>query len=397
MAKKWNWKGILPIIIAFMVMGFVDIVAVAIHHFKLDFALADSLSSLLPFLIFVWFLILALPAAAIQHRLGKKNMLSLGIGIAAVGMLIPIFEHSIRALVTAFTLVGIGNTMGQVAANPLLQGLAGIQKLPRLMNAVHFFKVLVLVIGLVILPFFASELGDWRFVFALYTLISVLAIAGLCTTKIEKTGGTRARFSVQSTLGLLKKPAILMMVLGLFLAVGADVGMYSSIENYLNFVFGLSVEKASIGLNYYFTAILLSRFLGTVLLVRFPARMLLIASSSLALFGIVLLLFAPSPSIGLIAIVLLGFGIGNCFPLIFSITLTKMPEKANELSGLLVMAVSGGAFIPYLMELISQNYDTLISLIVVIVCLAYLFTISVFESFKRQQLKKYRAHYVSQF
>ena len=85
-----------------------------------------------------------------------------------------------------------------------------------------------------------------------------------------------------------------------------------------------------------------------------------------------LLLLFGNQSIAYFGIILVGLGFANIFPLIFSITVDKLPERANELSGLMVMAIVGGAFIPPLMGLLADSTSVLLGFLVPLACLVYI-------------------------
>jgi len=168
------------------------------------------------------------------------------------------------------------------------------------------------------------------------------------------------------------------MVLGIFFLVGADVGMNTNIANYLQSIYGLPLAQASLGISIYFVGLMIGRFLGAVMLNWLPARKFLVGTTVLALASMVIMIFAPSVLIARIAIFFAGLGSGNLFPLIFAITLEKMPERANEISGLMIMAISGGAFIPPLMGVLSTNISIIASLLVLVVCMVYILGASVY-------------------
>ena len=168
------------------------------------------------------------------------------------------------------------------------------------------------------------------------------------------------------------------MALGIFFLVGADVGMNTNIANYLQSNHGLSLEKASLGISIYFAALMISRFLGAVLLNWINARKFLVGTAVLALLSMLAMIFAPSVMIARIAIFMAGLASGNLFPLIFAITLEKMPNRANEVSGLMIMAISGGAIIPPLMGVMSANIGMIASLMVLVVCMLYILGASIY-------------------
>ena len=382
MSNKIKWNKMLPVFMSFIVMGFVDIVGVSTGYIKKDFDLPDNIAQFIPSMAFIWFFFLSVPVGILQDKIGKRNMLNIGMALSGFAMLLPFINYSFPIMLIAFVFLGIGNTVVQVSANPLLMDVSPTEKFSSFMSLTQFMKAIVSLMGPIIATFVATQYGDWRFVFAVYAITSLIALVWLYFTKIEESGTDKTPATFKTCFLLLKNPFILMMVIGIFLTVGADVGMNSNIQNYLMSVFGLTIEQASLGISIYFTALMISRFLGAILLNWIKPRVFLVITSTIALLSVILMLFAPSSTVGLVAIFLIGLGAGNLFPLIFSIAVNKMPERSNEISGLMIMAVSGGAFIPPLMGLISKNYDTIISLIVLVLCMLYLFTISVIQSLK---------------
>jgi fucose permease len=331
---------------------------------------------------FIWFFFLSVPVGIFQDKWGKKNMLVLGMAFSGVGMLIPFIGYSFPIMLAAFVFLGIGNTIVQVSANPLLQDVSPREKFSSFMSLTQFVKAIVSLVGPIIASVAATQFGNWKLVFAVYAVTSLIAVLWLYFTKIEESGVDKEPATFKSCFSLLKNPFILMMVVGIFLTVGADVGMNSNIQNYLITKFGLTLDEATYGISVYFMALMISRFLGAVLLNFIKPRLFLIMTTTIALLSVFLLFVAPNQTVGLIAIFLVGFGSGNLFPLIFSIAIDKMPDRSNEISGLMIMAVSGGAFIPPIMGAISESFGFLMSLSVLVICMIYLFLISFIKSKK---------------
>ncbi|WP_462317210.1 MFS transporter [Marinilabilia sp.] len=361
---------------SFIVMGFVDVVGVSTGYIQQDFDLPDNLAQLIPSMAFIWFFLLSVPVGIFQDKWGKRNMLNLGMAITGLGMLIPFLGYSFPIMLAAFVFLGIGNTIVQVSANPLLHDVAPREKFSSFMSLTQFLKAIVSLLGPVIATFMAAQFGNWRLVFAVYAITSLISVGWLFFTNIIESGSENDPATYKSCFLLLKNPFILMMVIGIFLTVGADVGMNSNIQKYLMSVFGLEIEEASLGISLYFMALMISRFLGAILLNWIKPHLFFVITAIVALLSVFLMLIAPSSTIGLLAIFLIGLGSGNLFPLIFSITVDRMPERANEISGLMIMAVSGGAFIPPLMGMISKNFGALMSLGVLAICMIYLLLVS---------------------
>ena len=109
----------LPVFMSFIVMGFVDIVGVATGFIKKDFGLTDDLAQLIPSMALFWFFVMSVPSGILQDKYGKKRMLNIGMLLTGLGMVIPFFHYSFPMMLAAFIVLGIGNTIVQVSANPL--------------------------------------------------------------------------------------------------------------------------------------------------------------------------------------------------------------------------------------------------------------------------------------
>jgi len=370
--KTINLARVLPVLMASLLMGFADIIGVATGYIKKDFNLGDDLAQLIPFMALVWFFLLAVPAGILQDKYGKRNMLNIGMGLIGIGMVVPFLHYSFPVMLLAMILMGIGNTIVQVSANPLLMDVLPKERFSSFMSLSQFIKAISSLLGPIIATFVAIHFGDWKIVFAVYAITSILAVVWLYFTKIEESKGNEKPATFKSCFSLLNNKFVLFMALGIFFLVGADVGMNTNIANYLQSNFGLSLEKASLGISIYFAALMISRFMGAVLLNWIDAKKFLVVSAVLALPSMLALIFAPSALFAKIAIFMVGLASGNLFPSIFAITLGKMPDRANEISGLMIMAISGGAIIPPLMGIMSANIGMIASLMVLVVCMLYI-------------------------
>jgi len=165
--------------------------------------------------------------------------------------------------------------------------------------------------------------------------------------------------------------------------VGLDVGMNTSIQNLLVQKFDVELERASLGISVYFFALMISRFIGALILAKVDNLKFLNWTAIITVLCISLLIIAPSSLIAMVLIFLIGLSSGNLFPLVFSLTIAKLPERANEISGLMIMAVVGGAVIPPLMGLVNKLAGVSISFIVLLLCAVYVyFTYYLFKKFK---------------
>lgn len=374
-SNKINIQKTLPVFLTFIVMGFVDIVGVSTGYVQKDFELSDSIAQFLPSMVFIWFFFFSIPVGIYQDKIGKKKMMNIGIAITLIGLVLPFINYTFYMMLLAFVFIGIGNTVVQVAANPLLQEVTPKEKLASFLSLSQFVKAITSLLGPIIATFFAMRYGNWKLVFAIYAVVSMMSVLWLSATPVKESIKSENPATFKSSFSLLKDPFIISVVIAIFLIVGADVGMNSNIQGFLMKLHGISIENASFGISIYFTALMISRFAGAILLNYLKPISFLTATIVLAIAGTAILYFSPSVLIAYIGIFIVGLGAGNLFPLVFSIAINKMPTRSNEISGLLIMAIVGGAVIPPIMGMISSSVGIIGSILVLIFCFAYIFLI----------------------
>jgi FHS family L-fucose permease-like MFS transporter len=369
--SKTGLGKIFPVFMSFIVMGFIDIIGVATGYIKQDFKLTDFVAQFLPMMVLLWFFVLSVPAGVLQDKYGKRNMLNLG-------MVLPFIHYSFGMMFASFILLGIGNTIIQVSANPLLQDVTPGEKLASYLSTTQFIKAIISFSGPIIATFMARSFGDWKLVLAVYGITSLLSAFWLSMTPIRESKPDRKPASFASCFGLLKNRFVSFMALSIFLIVGAEVAINTNIANVLIAKYGITLETAAYGISFFFAGETISRFLGAIILNWIKPRLFLFLIAILSLAGVLGVFFAPSNAVAFISILIIGLGVGNMFPVIFSLALEKMPDRANEVSGLLIMAVSGGAVIPLVMGFVSTTFGPLISITVVGACMLYILWVSLY-------------------
>lgn len=374
--KKARWSKLLPAFFSFIVMGFVDIIGVATGYIKQDFELTNFIAQFLPMMVLLWFFILSVPAGILQDKYGKRNMLMIGMVIQAVGLGLPFVSYSFAMMFASFILLGIGNTIIQVSANPLLQDVSPADKLASFLSTSQFVKAIISFSGPLIAAFMASFFGDWRLVLAVYGITSLLGALWLLLTPIEESKPDRKPATFASCFGLLKNRFVAFMALSIFLIVGVEVATNTNISNILIAKYGITMERAAWGISAFFAGETISRLIGAIILNWIKPRVFLLLTALTSLVGVAGVFVSPTFVVALVSIFIIGFGAGNLFPIIFSLSLEKMPDRANEISGLLIMAVSGGAVIPLVMGLVSTLISPLASVGVIGACLLYILWVS---------------------
>lgn len=376
--QKAQWNKLFPVFLSFIVMGFVDIIGVAVGYIKQDFQVTDFIVQFLPMMVLLWFFVLSVPVGILQDKVGKRKMLNIGMATQALGLALPFAHYSFGMMFASFIFLGIGNTIIQVSANPLLQDVSPSAKLASYLSASQFIKAIISFSGPLIATFFAVQYGDWRLVFAVYGITSILATVWLAATPIVESKPDRQPATFVSCFGLLKNRFIALMALSIFLIVGAEVAINTNITTILIHNYELSLEKAAIGISLFFAGETIARLTGAIVLNWIKPRPFLLLAALISLVGVLGVFIAPTYILSLTAIFIVGLGAGNMFPIVFSLALEKMPDRANEISGLLIMAVSGGAFVPPVVGFVSSAASPMISFSVIGLCMLYVLWVALY-------------------
>ena len=358
--QKSNSKfAVLPVMFGFFIMGFVDIVGVATSYVKADFAgMDDKVSGLISLSCFLWFLILSIPTGMLMNRIGRKKTVVVSFAITALAMLIPVLKYDFAFVLVAFAMLGIGNTMLQVALNPLVTNVVSAEKLTGTITLGQFIKAMSSFLGPILAAMFAGSVWGWKAIFPVYAAVTVLAMAWLAVSPIQEQLIEKSEITFARTFSLLRDKYIVLFFIDILVLVGVDVGMGVTFPKLLQERCSLPLEKAGMGNSVYFLARTVGAFLGGVVLMRFSASKFFTASSCLALVSLVGLIFSRNLTMILFFVALFGLGYANLFSIIFSLSMQKMPQKTNEVSALLIVGVSGGAVLPPLLGVITDTFGT---------------------------------------
>jgi fucose permease len=362
----------LPILFGFFVMGFVDVVGTATAYVKNDFGLSDTVAGFLPSMIFLWFFVVSIPTGILTSRIGRKNTVLVSLAITAVAMFLPLTLYNKYVIYIAFALMGIGNTVIQAALPPLMSNVVGPKRLASSLTLGQFFKALCAAVSPIIAATAAVKLGNWKLIFPFYGGVTLISALWLLLTPMEREEKTSADTTFLGCLSMLKDPYTLAMFTGILFVVGVDVGMGFSIPPYLQNVCELELNKAAMGPTVYFIAKTIGSFFGAMILAKFsPARCFPI-SALIALAGAVAMLFFKQATAVLACVFMASLGISNIFGMVFGLAMNKHPEHANAISGLMVMAIAGGAIIPPVMGAVQSAVGAGGLIYVLIVCILYL-------------------------
>lgn len=367
-----SFSKMLPVLFGFFIMGFVDVVGISTNYVKQDFALSDTLANLLPMMVFLWFAVFSIPTGLLMNKIGRKKTVLLSMAITFIAMLVPLVAYKFEIVLVAFALLGIGNTILQVSLNPLLSNVVRDDRLTSSLTWGQFIKAIASFLGPIIAGFAAASLGNWKLLFPIFAIVTLVSTLWLFFTQIEEQPVEGKTSSFAGCFGLLKDTTILMLFLGILAVVGIDVGLNTTIPKYLMERCNIFLEQAGLGTSLYFIARTTGTFVGAILLIKFSGRRFLIISMIVAIAAMLVMLMMNNLWAILVLIFIIGFAVANVFSIIFSAALQKKPERANEISGLMIMGVAGGAIIPPLMGVVSDAMGQTSGMAVLLVAMIYL-------------------------
>ena len=353
-----KYGKLVPVMLCFFAMGFVDLVGIASNYVKADLNLSDSEANIFPSLVFFWFLIFSVPTGVLMNRIGRKRTVLLSLLVTFVSLLLPLFGDSYGIMLCSFSLLGIGNALMQTSLNPLLSNIIAGDKLASSLTFGQFVKAIASFLAPYIAMWGATqaipEFGmGWRVLFPVYMAIAVIAILWLGATPIEEEAPDKAS-GFSSCLKLLGSPFILLCFIGIMCHVGIDVGTNTTAPKILMERLGMPLDEAGFATSLYFIFRTLGCLSGAVILQKVASKPFLGISVVCMLVAMVLLFVSNDLTVIYIAIALIGFGNSNVFSIVFSQALLAVPDKKNEISGLMIMGLFGGTVFPLLMGFASD-------------------------------------------
>jgi len=371
--QKVNISKMLPVLITFFVMGFVDLVGIATNYVKADFKLSDTMANLLPSMVFFWFLVCAVPTSLLMNKIGRKNTVLLSLIITLPALLIPIFTYSFATMLISFTLLGIGNTILQVSLNPLLANIVDEKRMASTLTFGQFVKAIASFVAPIFAAWAMIRFSDWRMImFPVFLAICLCVLVWLLLTRVEERNVETRVASFAECFSLLGDGTILLLFLGIMAHVGLDVGINTTAPKLLMERLHIGLSDAGYATSFYFIFRTAGCFLGSGLLAKFSSKKVFVVSASMILIGI-LCLFIPNKTIMYAGIALFGLGNSNIFSVIFSQALLQKPSSHNEVSGLMIMGIFGGAVFPLIMGIMSDFFGGQSgALFVLLFCVAYL-------------------------
>ena len=374
--------------------GMTSLNDILIPKLKGLFSLSYAEVMLTQFAFFAAYFIVSLPAGALVARVGYLKGIVIGLGVMAFGcvMFVPASGSGIFAtFLAALFILAAGITILQVAANPLIANLGSAATSHSRLTLAQAFNSLGTTIfplagaqwilgsinktdpstlsGAALTAFQTTEAAVIGHAYIGIAAVLALAACAFWWRRAELGDDRGASASLSGSFGLLRRPRLAFGVASIFVYVGAEVSIGSLLVNYLMQpgVMGLAQRTAGSMLSFYWGGAMVGRFLGVFALRIFaPGKVL----SSVALGAGLLALTSASLTGAAAGWVLLCVGLMNAimFPTIFSLAVEGLGDKTPQGSGLLCMAIVGGAIVPLITGRVADQTTLATALIVPAIC-----------------------------
>ena len=364
---------LVPVMLAFFAMGFVDSVGTATNYVKESFGLSNTVANLCPSMVFFWFLVCSVPTGMLMNKIGRRKTVLISLGVTIAALVLPLLSYNFATMMIAFALLGIGNALMQVSLNPLVSNIVSGDKLASFMTFGQFVKAIASFIAPILAAWFAAKYQNWALMYGLFAIEGVIAFILLAKEDIKEEEITGKPSTFTECLALLGNGTILLCFMGIMCHVGIDVGTNTAAPQILMDRLGWPLEKAIYATSIYFMFRTIGCFSGSFLLAKLPAKVVFGVSVFFMLAAMGGLFVFQSQWPLYVCIALIGLGNSNIFPIIFSQALLQLPEKKNEVSGLMIMGLVGGTVFPLLMGFASDAMGSQVgSVAVMTVAVVYL-------------------------
>lgn len=377
MKKHNSILTVLPVLFGFFVMGFCDIVGISSDYVQRTFNWSSTMTGFVPSMVFIWFLFLGIPVGNQMNKWGRKNTVLISMAITVLGMILPLLVYNSATCIVAYALLGIGNAILQVSLNPLLNNVITNKAfLTSSLTAGQVIKAVSSLVGPEIVLLAVAHFGDdkWYYCFPILGAITLLSAIWLMMTPIkrEETIAQSEKLSMGDTFALLKDRTILLLFLGIFFIVGVDVATNFISSKLMAVRFGWTMEQVKFAPQVYFLSRTIGALLGAFLLARIAEMKYFRVNILLCIISLLVLILVENDIVNLICIGGVGFFASSVFSIIYSMAFQARPEKANQISGLMITAVAGGGVVTPAIGYAIGTVGIIGGVFVILFCVLYL-------------------------
>jgi FHS family L-fucose permease-like MFS transporter len=398
-----SYTGALAIVTSlFFMWGFVTVLNdILVPHLKAIFDLSYAKVMLIQFAFFSAYFIFSIPSAKLIDWVGYKRTMVVGLMTMGAGALLFLPAASAASYVLflgALMVLAAGITALQVAANPYVAVLGPERTGSSRLNLTQAFNSIGTMIGpylgglLILTPnsktpeqlrqLPAAALQAYRVQEASsvklpYLIIGIaLILLGIVIGMIRLPAMPHAELHGQSgpKTSLWKYSHLVLGAIGIFVYVGGEVSIGSFLINYFTQKnIGNITELAAAGfVSYYWGGAMVGRFIGSAILQKVETRIVL-GIAAAAACTLVLISMLTTGHLAMGSIILVGFFNSVMFPSIFTLGIAKLGPLTGDGSGILIMAIVGGAIIPVMQGALADRIGLHPAFILPALCYVYIF------------------------
>ncbi len=380
---------------------------ILIPHLRAVFTLSYVQAMLIQFAFFMAYFVMSFPSGYLVEKLGYKNGIIIGLATAGIGCLLFYPAAGIKSypfFLGALFILASGITLLQVAANPYVVVLGRPETASSRLNLTQAFNAFGTTVGpfvgsLIILSVAIKPANELQSMSP--EQLALYAAAEASAVQVPYLGLAAILFIIAVIIALFKLPVVkepdvpvdapegqtvyhahesvwayrhlVLGALGIFVYVGAEVSIGSFLVNYLGQpeIAGLSESVAGKYLSLYWGGAMVGRFIGAAVLAKFkPGRVLAFNAFVVTLLLIVSMVFAGPTAMW--AMLLIGLFNSIMFPTIFTLAIEGLGKNTGEASGVLCMAIVGGAIVPVIQGLLADRIGIHYSYLIPLVCYLYI-------------------------
>ncbi len=403
-APSSNRSALVALTVLFFMWGLItSLNDILIPHLKALFTLNYMQAMLVQFCFFMAYFVMSLPAGVVVEKVGYKGGILMGLAIAAAGCLMFYPAAGMKSyplFLGALFVLASGIAFLQVAANPFVTALGSPETASSRLNLTQAFNSLGTTVGPALGAMFilavavksapelqalsATELAAYEQAQLNAVQHPYLVLAGVLGAIAVFIGlfrlprgtaesGTEDSTALPARRSIWQYPHLVLGALGIFAYVGAEVSIGSLLVAVMGqpSVAGLAPEMAGRYLSIYWGCAMIGRFVGSALMQKIPATRLLAFNAfvNIALLAAAILIQGP---LAMWAMLSIGLFNSIMFPTIFALAVARLGRFTGEGSGMLCMAIVGGAVVPLLQGWGADRFGLMPSFVIPALCYLYI-------------------------
>ena len=369
-----------------------SVIGVIIDKFQVDYNVSLTIAALLPFSFFLSYGLTSIPFGMAMDKYSAKSILLLGTLLMAAGSFLFYMSNHYIIIILVIFLVGVGVTAIQVAGNPFIRELDTPSRYTANLTIVIGIGALGYAFSPLLVPLMQANGFSWKTVYLLFGVINAVLLILLAFSKFPEVRLKEEEKINFSKIGiLLKNPVIITYGLGIFLYVGAEVGVSSYIITYMNTIHGVGYTQSFWKEGSFMftvfpskTALVVALFwlfqaCGRLIIspmMKFISEKKIFIFHSLGTIIALIVALTGTTNTALIAFTLVGYFTCASFTSIFSAAINSFKENHGTISGILGTAIAGGAFVSWLVGFTGQHLNMKWGMSINLLAFIYIFILA---------------------